>query len=97
MPLHLEDHLDAARFSGLPAPGVSDTRVPTPVEWRFDQPQPDWKHARLAGSPAVASVVERTTDALRVTLSEGPRRPDGTNHGSAIHVDLPGWRREDWA
>ncbi len=39
MPLHLEEHLDAATLVG------SEVRedIPEPVEWRFDQPQPVWK------------------------------------------------------
>ena len=39
MPLHLEEHLDAATIVGSEVP----EDIPEPVEWRFDQPQPDWK------------------------------------------------------
>ena len=39
MPLHLEDHLAEARVIGSDAPAD----VPQPLEWLFDQPQPDWK------------------------------------------------------
>ncbi len=39
LPLHLEDHLDAARIEGSEVPAD----IPAPVEWRFDEPQPDWK------------------------------------------------------
>ncbi len=35
LPLHLEDHLDAATIEGSEVP----TDVPEPVEWRFDEPQ----------------------------------------------------------
>ncbi len=38
MPLHLEDHLDAATIEGSEVPAD----LPEPVEWRFDEPQPDW-------------------------------------------------------
>ncbi len=41
IPLHLEDRLDAATIEGSEIP----TDVPEPVEWRFDEPQPDWKPA----------------------------------------------------
>ena len=41
VPLHLEDHLDDAVITGSEAP--SD--IPEPIEWRFDEPQPDWKPA----------------------------------------------------
>ena len=39
VPLHLEDHLDAATVVGSEVPAD----VPVPIEWRFDEPQPDWK------------------------------------------------------
>ena len=39
MPLHLEDHLDAATIVGSEVPA----EVLTPIEWRFDEPQPQWK------------------------------------------------------
>jgi hypothetical protein len=38
----------------------------------------------------------RTSDALRVTLTESSRRADQLLAGG-IYVDLPGWRREEWA
>jgi hypothetical protein len=43
-----------------------------------------------------AAAVERTSDALRVTLPEDSRDTDNALHGG-IYVDLPGWRREEWA
>ncbi len=39
MPLHLEDHLDAATVVGSEVPADG----PESVVWRFDEPQPDWK------------------------------------------------------
>ena len=36
MPLHLEDHLEAATILGSEVPAD----VPAAVEWRFDEPQP---------------------------------------------------------
>jgi arylsulfatase A-like enzyme len=71
--------------------------VPTTAEWHFDQPQPDWKPLRAPGLTAMATGIARTTDALRVTLRDGPLRPDGTRYGGAVYVDLQGWRREEWA
>ncbi len=38
-PLYLEEHLDDARIEGSEVP----EDIPTPVEWRFDEPQPEWK------------------------------------------------------
>ncbi len=65
------------------------------VKWRFSEPQPDWKPAMpLPGLKAAE--VERTTDALRVTLSEGSRISVGSLAGG-VYVNLPDWRREEWA
>ncbi len=38
MPLHLEDHLDPATIVGSEVPA----EILEPVEWHFDEPQPDW-------------------------------------------------------
>ena len=95
MPLHLEDHLDAATVEGSTIP----TPTPAPVEWRFDQPQPDWKPLRpnAATRPVPKTTrIERTNDALRVTLSDGLRQAGESFHGG-IYIDLPTWRREEWA
>ena len=90
MPLHLEEHLDSARVEGSDLPKT----IPATMEWRFDQPQPDWKAMpsyRGFGAPRT----ERTADALRVVLSDGARLPNGSLRGG-IYVDLPDWRREEW-
>ena len=66
LPLHLEDHLKAARIEGSEVP----EDVPHPVEWNFDAPQPDWKPV----VPLLHSVepvrTEHANDALRITLTE---------------------------
>ncbi len=46
MPLHLEDHLDAATIEGSEVP----EDVPQPVVWSFDEPQPDWRAFSVAES-----------------------------------------------
>jgi hypothetical protein len=74
-------------------------RLPKAVEWRFDRPQPDWKATppNSAAGPATEAVqLERRRDALHVTLTESSRQSDKLLHGG-IYVDLPGWRREEWA
>ena len=38
MPLHLEEHLDAATIVGSEVPAD----LPQPVVWSFDEAQPDW-------------------------------------------------------
>ncbi|MDP9177047.1 MAG: S41 family peptidase [Gemmatimonadota bacterium] len=73
--------------------------IPAVVEWRFDQAQPDWKLTPRFQDYTPAQI-ERTTDALRLTLPDGPSgggyHPDGLLRGG-VYVDLPGWRREEWA
>ena len=95
VPLHLEDHLDAAVITGSEVP--SD--VPAAVEWRFDEPQPDWKPL----VPLVRSVkparVKRTKDSLRITLTKETdyKEWDGRPKLSGgVYVNLPDWRREEW-
>ena len=93
VPLHLEDHLDAAVVEGSELPAT----MPATIEWRFDEPQPDWKPAQSLNPGSVPAQMERTGDALRVTASEaGERQPNGTLN-PIIYVDLPDWRREDWS
>jgi Peptidase family S41 len=69
--------------------------IPDTVEWRFSEPQPDWKSALPIPGVEVAGL-ERTADALRVTLSEGSRVSRRVLAGG-VYVDLPDWRREEWA
>ena len=91
LPLHLEDHLDAATIEG----SEIATDVPETVEWRFDEPQPAWKVA-APWNPTIEGVsLVRTDDALRVTLTEGTRGRDEFHGG--LELELPDWRREDWA
>ncbi len=92
MPLHLEDHLDAAAIEGSEVPAD----LPEPVEWRFDEPQPDWKPAY--GYEFSQELVEpvRTGDALRVILEEKHADSDGDICGY-VYTDVPDWRLQDWA
>jgi hypothetical protein len=41
LPLHLEEHINDAIIEGSEV----GKNLLTPVEWRFDEPQPDWKAA----------------------------------------------------
>jgi arylsulfatase A-like enzyme len=90
LPLHLEDHVDAAVIAGSEMP----VDPPEVVEWRFDEPQPDWRPAAFRSqNPAQ---VERTADALRVTLGEETRAPDGRFRG-AVYVEVPDWHQDAWS
>ncbi len=94
LPLHLEDHLDVATVEGSEVP----EDVPAPVEWRFDEPQPDWKPVVPLLRAIKPVQTTRTKDALRLTLTEANRvaRTGGPLVGG-IYIDLPDWNREDWA
>ncbi len=96
MPLHLEDHLDVAHIEGSEVP----EDLPEPVEWRFDEPQPDWKVVdpckfKIDSKPPE---VLRTEDALRIVLTKANAvtRPKRRRQG-IVYVDLPDWRYGEWA
>ena len=93
VPLHLEDHLDAATIEGSEIP----TDVPEALEWRFDEPQPEWKPVGYAESTPVR--VTRLEDALRLDITEANYYTAATGtrpHDGWIYVDLPDLRLEDW-
>ncbi|MDA2928455.1 hypothetical protein MYX84_00665 [Acidobacteria bacterium AH-259-O06] len=95
VPLHLEDHLDAATIEGSEVPA----ELPEAAEWGFDEPHPDWKPV-VPLDPARKPVqATRTQDALRLVLSEANSGvfPWGPGLLGGIYVDLPDWKREEWA
>ena len=92
LPLHLEDHLDAATIEGSEVP----TDLPQPVEWRFDEPQPDWKPAYGYEFSQPLVTLERTGEALRVVIEEELADSDGDLCGY-VYTDLPDWQLQDWA
>ncbi len=71
---------------------------PALVEWRFDEPQPDWKPITplVAGFDPVEAV--RVDDALRLKLSGAHHRHPRTGRllGS-IYVELPDLNLDDWS
>ncbi len=91
VPLHLEDHLDAAAIEGSEVP----EDLPKAVEWRFDEPQPDWRLAQWDNFNRPAELV-RINDALRLVIVEESRDSDG-DLGGSLYVNLPGWGLEEWA
>ncbi len=95
MPLHLEDHLEAATIVGPDVP----LEVPDPIAWRFDEPQPEWKAVDHFRPELPPPQIEQTEDALRVSLSEAHRdrrRNLDRLHGD-IYVPLPDLSRADWS
>ncbi|MGD8501544.1 MAG: hypothetical protein PVJ86_12900, partial [Phycisphaerales bacterium] len=90
-PLYLEEHLGAAHIVGSKVP----EDILKPVEWRFDEPQSDWKP--LKPRPVQVEAVEtvQVKDALRLPLSAKNRM--GFRLFGSIYVELPDWNIEDWA
>ena len=71
------------------------TDVPSLIEWIFDRPQPDWG-AVVPWNPEIESAtVTHTTDALRVTLTEGTRNLGGFPRGGLV-VEVPDLQMWDW-
>ena len=69
-PLHLEEHLEAARIEGSEVP----KDLPEAVEWRFGEPQPGWKTRRRRSSPEWPAAAQQADGALRIELTEANRR-----------------------
>ena len=97
VPIHLEEHLDAAEIEGAALPA----EPAAPVTWQFDGPQPEWLVLQRTHGGARPLTATRVDDALRLTLTEAnraqlaPGRPGVLEGG--IFVELPEWNRGDWA
>jgi arylsulfatase A-like enzyme len=94
MPLHLEDHLDAATVEGSEV----SADLFQPVEWHFDEPQPGWKATPPEPLPAPRpATVSQTEDALRITLGPSTLIPNGELVVGGVYVDVPEWDHRAWA
>jgi len=71
--------------------------LPQTMEWRFDEPQPDWKVA-IPWNPALPPAETlHTGDALRITLKDSVITADGEVYWSGgIYTDLPDLMRAEW-
>lgn len=93
VPLHLEEHLDAATIVGPEVPA----ELPAPIEWHFDEPQPGWKALDHFNPEIPAPKIEQTKDALRVSFDEAHRDPREERLHGDIYVELPELTRADWS
>ena len=94
LPLHLEDHLDAATIEGSEVP----TDLPQPIEWHFDDPQPEWQPIGYAESQPVR--LTALNDALHVDITEANYYTSATGlrtHDGWIYIDVLDLRREEWS
>ncbi|MHC4557467.1 MAG: hypothetical protein ACYS80_09200, partial [Planctomycetota bacterium] len=74
--------------------------LPKAIEWRFDEPQPDWKPVKPMPTELEAVKPVRAEDALRIVLTKAnavPRPNRQRKRQGSIYVDLPDWQYEDWA
>ncbi len=93
MPLHLEEHLDDATIVGSEVP----TDLPTPMEWRFDGPQPGWKQFSWSpGGRPPAVRLSRTDDALQLSLTRQDAVAGAGFVIGGIYVDLPDAELHEW-
>jgi arylsulfatase A-like enzyme len=91
VPLHLEDHIDAARIEGCEVP----TDIPEVFEWRFSKDMRGWK-ATVPLRPGMKKIkATYHEDALRLTLTKETMNPWGYRMGS-VHVDLDDWNGDEW-
>jgi len=81
MPLHLEEHLDAATIVGSELPEA----VPEPIKWRFDELQAGWSAAIPQPFPAGIRPAEVSwnNDALQITLGPANANLSGRLVGGA--------------
>jgi len=96
LPLHLEEHLEAATIEGSEI--LED--IPASVVWHFNEPQPDWKPVTPLDPSNKAVRTTRTEDGLRLFLDEDNAFVDpfgGRLLRGSIYINLPEWKREDWA
>jgi arylsulfatase A-like enzyme len=90
-PLHLEDHLDAARIEGSEVP----RDLPAPLEWSFKESDLGWK-AIIPFSPGPKPLqASHAESALRLTLTKETRNRWGYRVGT-VYVELAGLEYEDW-
>jgi arylsulfatase A-like enzyme len=94
MPLHLEDHLDAAVIEGSEPPDISASE--DAAEWLFAEAQPGWRPARPTDPRWEPVGPVQTDGALRLPLNQRHRVVGQRLHG-AIYVELPDWNIEDWS
>ena len=90
-PARLDQMLAEATASGSGMPAD----VPSPIEWSFDRTQPDWGAVAPWNPEIESATVTRTTDALRVTLTEGTRNLGGVPRGGLV-VEVPDLQVRDW-
>ncbi len=96
LPLHLEDHIDQATIEGSELPEIADNLL-EPIEWRFDEPQPEWRPTGYAESQPVR--LTQLKDALRLDITAANYRTSEAGphvHDGFIYIDVPDLSPEDW-
>jgi hypothetical protein len=92
LPLHLEEHIDAARIEGS-RPGGDFLE---PVLWDFKKAQPEWKLVNPLQPSFMPAQVTQINDALRLSIDENNDYPGRPFLMGSIYTDLPKWDPEHW-
>jgi arylsulfatase A-like enzyme len=72
--------------------------VAQPVEWNFDEPQPDWRVVEPWEEDLTRPRLSQVEDAMRFWVGDVDVTDDDNDRAwGAIYVDLPDWERDDWA
>jgi arylsulfatase A-like enzyme len=94
VPLHLEDHSELTVIEGSEVP----EDVPQPVEWNFDEPQPEWRVVEPWEPEHTPTELSQLDDAIRILVGDVDVTDDDNDSAlGGIYVDLPDWERDDWA
>lgn len=91
VPLHLEDHIAAARITGTDLP----KNMAEPIEWRFAEDLAGWKATVPLRRGLKQARTSHEESALRMTLTKENRTPYGYRMGS-VYVDVPNLNHDDW-
>jgi arylsulfatase A-like enzyme len=91
-PLHLEEHIaDARAEEAAVTEGFG-----SPVEWRFDEPRPEWKPIPPLQSFMTPARLIPSGDALRIAVDRKPGVSPSLPIFGGMFTDLPDWKWQRW-
>ena len=90
--LHLEDHLETAEIESA-GPSTGALRE---IEWKFDEPRPEWKPVAIPGRSGIRYSTELVSidGALKLSLLEVGRA--GMLIIGGLYTELDDWDFDDW-
>ncbi len=84
VPLHLEEHIDAATVVGSEV----QADVPAAVVWHFAEPQPEWKVLEPWEPEQTRPELSRTEDALRIALGAADVTDEDEDMGWGLSTSI---------